>query len=130
MPRESIGQRGCEQLSDVIELYRRDEMVEIRLREWQTALCIFQKEGWNPKRPIGFYAYPLRFVTRDEGRAMQRAGQSLFAKIDDEPAFSTAVPMDLGTLYRVTDFVGGGAFIVGAEGAFANAKANDFPKPA
>jgi hypothetical protein len=55
---------------------------------------------------------------------MQRAGRSLFAKIDAEPALSVSVPMNLGMLYRLTEFVGGGAFIVGRQGAFANAKAN------
>ena len=29
-------------------------------------------------------------------------------------------------LYRLTEFVGGGAFIVGKQGAYANAKTNDF----
>jgi len=112
---------------ELIELYRRDEMVEIRQKEWEAALGIFQEEGWQPVRPIGHYVRPLWFITQDEGKEMQRAGRLLFARIDKQPGLSAFVPMDLGMLYRLTDFVGGGAFIVGARGAFANAQANDFP---
>ena len=111
---------------ELIELYRRDDMVATSPREWQVAVSIFQEEGWSPIRPIETYLPPLGFVTQDEGNAMQRAGRSLFTKIDAEPTLSVSVPMDLGVLYRLTEFVGGGAFIVGAQGAFANAKANDF----
>jgi hypothetical protein len=39
---------------------------------------------------------------------------------------STSVQMDLGLFYQLTEFVGGGAFIVGRPGAYENAKANDF----
>lgn len=120
------GKVSMDQLPELIELYRRDGMVEIGLRDWQAALCIFREEGWQPIRVLGSYVHPLGFVTQDDGKAMQRAGQSLFAKIDRQPALSVSVPIDLGMLYRLTEFVGGGAFIVGKQGAYANAKANDF----
>jgi hypothetical protein len=109
-----------------IELYRRDAMIDIGTREWQVALSIFQEEGWSPIRPIETYLPPLGFVPQDEGKEMQLAGRSLFAKIDAERALSVSVPMDLGLLYCVTEFVGGGTFIVGRQGAFATAQANDF----
>jgi len=118
--------QSSDQSHELIELYRRDEMIEILLGDWQTALRIFQDEGWRPSRSTGGYGHPLWFITQDEGKEMERAGRSLFAKIDKEPAISGSIPMNLGMLYRLTDFVGGGAFIVGAHGAFANAKANDF----
>ena len=111
---------------ELIELYRRDNMVEISLREWLVAVAVFQEGGWSPIRPIETYLRPLGFVTEDEGKMMQRAGQSLFTKINAEPVLSASVPIDLGMLYHLTEFVGGGAFIVGKQGAFANAKANDF----
>lgn len=103
-----------------------DDMVEISPREWLVAVAIFQEGGWSPIRPIEAYLRPLWFITEDEGKAMQRAGRSLCTKIDAEPALSVSVPMDLGMFYRLTEFVGGGAFIVGRQGAFADAKANDF----
>jgi len=107
--------------SELIELYRHDDMVEIGLREWLAAVAIFQEGGWSlgwsPIYPIETYIRPLGFVTEDEGKAMQRAGRSLFTKIAAEPAFSVSVPMDLGMFYRLTEFVGGGAFIVGRQGA-------------
>ncbi len=53
---------------------------------------------------------------------MQRAGGYLFALIDDEPFVSTSVQMDLGLFYRLTEFVGGGAFIVGRPGSYEQAK--------
>jgi tetratricopeptide (TPR) repeat protein len=118
--------QSSDETHELIELYRRDEMIEILLGDWQTALRIFQDEGWRPSRSIGGYGRPLWFITQDEGKEMQRASRSLFAKIDNEPALSASIPMDLGMLYRLADFVGRGAFIVGAQGAFANAKANDF----
>jgi len=34
--------------------------------------------------------------------------------------------MDLGMLHRLTDFVGAGSFVIGKQGAFAQAWANDF----
>jgi hypothetical protein len=132
---EENGQEQCEVQeklfpthgsSESIELYRRDGMIEIGLRAWQVAVAIFQEEGWSPIRPIETYSCPLGFIPQDEGKAMQQAGRSLFTKIDSDPAVSVSVPMDLGILYRLTEFVGGGAFVVGKQGAFANAKANDF----
>jgi len=80
--------------------------------------------GWQP-RPIGSYR-PLWFVSEDQGKAMRRAGRMLFARIDEELGLSTSLQIDLGLLYRLTDFVGGGAFVVGKQGAFAQARANDF----
>jgi hypothetical protein len=57
---------------------------------------------------------------------MLRAGRSLFALTLDEPFVATSVQMDLGLFYQLTEFVGGGAFIVGRLGAYEDAKANDF----
>jgi hypothetical protein len=57
---------------------------------------------------------------------MQRAGRSLFALIESEPFASASVQMDLGLFYQLTEFVGGGAFIVGRPGACEGANANDF----
>jgi hypothetical protein len=101
-------------------------MIEVKRRDWYVALCIFQEQGWSPVRPIGTYLPPLGFVPQDEGKAMHRAGRSLFSKINAEPALSVVVPMDLELPHWLTAFVGGGAFIVGRKGAFANAQANDF----
>jgi hypothetical protein len=111
---------------ELIELYRHDGMLEVSLGEWQAALDILQKQGWQPTRPAGRYASPLWFVTQDEGKKMEQAARSLFVKIDNEPVLSASVPMDLGTLYRLMDFLGGGAFVIGVHGSFAKAKANDF----
>lgn len=66
-------------------------------------------------------------MMHDEGEAMQLAGQALFRKIGEEPVLSTGVPMDLGLFYRLTEFVGGGAFVVGRRGSYENAKEHDFP---
>ena len=109
--------------STPIELYRRDEMIEAALKDWHMALLIFQEMGWRPSRPLEeAYFHPLTFITHQEGEAMQRAGRSLFALIDDEPFVSTSVQMDLGLFYRLTEFVGGGAFIVGRPGSDEQAK--------
>lgn len=113
---------------ETFELYRRDEIIKATQKDWLTALALFQEGGWQEPRPIGTYARPLSFVKHKEGEAMQRAGQALLKKFSEEPVLSTAVPMDLGLFYRITEFVGGGAFIVGHEGAYENAKANDWPE--
>lgn len=109
-----------------IELYRRGEMIEADQRDWHMALLIFQEMGWEPARPLEAHAHPLTFIKQDEGEAMQRAGQSLFVLIQNEPFLSTSVQMDLGLFYRLTEFVGDGAFIVGRPGSYEHAKANDF----
>lgn len=57
---------------------------------------------------------------------MGQAGRSLFALIKEEPFISTSVQMDCGSLYQLTEFVGGGAFIVGRPGSYERAKADDF----
>jgi len=114
--------------SDPIELYRREEMVEADQKDWHMALLIFQEMGWLPVRPLETYDHPLMFVTDDEGKSMQRAGRSLFAVIQDEPFVSASVQMDLGLFHNLTEFVGGGAFIVGRPGSYEDARQNDFPK--
>jgi hypothetical protein len=114
---------------ELIELYWRNDMVEMGLREWQVAVGISQEGGWSPIRPIETHLRPLGFITEHEGQAMQRAGRSLFIMIDAEPGLSASVQMDLGILRRLTEFVGGGAFIVGRQGAFANAKRTMSPTP-
>lgn len=53
---------------------------------------------------------------------MHHAGQALFAVIKDEPIVSASVQMDLGVFYLISEFVAGGAFIVGRKGAYAEAK--------
>lgn len=112
--------------SSSIELYRRDEMIEVAQNDWHMALLIFQEMGWQPARPLEAHARPLTFIKQDEGEAMQRAGRSLLALIRNEPFVSTSVQMDLGLFYQLTEFVGGGAFIVGGPGSYEDAKANDF----
>ena len=111
---------------DPIELYRRNEMIELDQQDWHAALLIFQEMGWQPAHPLEAHAHPLTFITHDDGQAMQRAGRSLSTLIQDEPSLSMSVQMDLGLFYRLTEFVGGGAFIVGRPGAYEDAKANDF----
>jgi hypothetical protein len=59
---------------------------------------------------------------------MERAGQSLFALIRDEPFVAVSVQMNTGLLYQFTEFVGGGAFIVGRPGSYELAKSNR-PRP-
>jgi hypothetical protein len=113
-------------MADSIELYRRDEMIEAAQKDWHMALLIFKEMGWKPPRPLEAYAHPLTFIKHDEGEAMQQAGRSLFALIEHEPFVSASVQMDLGLFYQLTEFVGGGAFIVGRPGAYEDAKANDF----
>ena len=108
----------------LVELYRREEVLELRSTDWRTALQIFNEMGWAPKRCLVSYASPLWFVTNDEARAMHDAGQALFAEIDKEPIISTSVPMDLGVFYRISQFVGNGAFVVGNSGAYDKARAN------
>ena len=99
------------------------------------ALLIFQEMGWQPARPIEAYGHPLTFITHNDGKDMQRAGRSLLVRIQDEsflslmrdePLVPPSVQMDLGLLYQMTEFVGGGAFVVGRPGAYEDAKANDF----
>jgi hypothetical protein len=105
-----------------IELYRPNEMIEADQQDWHMALLIFQEMGWQPARPLEACAHPLTFIKHDEGEAMQRAGRSLFALIQREPFVSTSVQMDLGLFYQLTEFVGGGAFIVGRPGSYEQAK--------
>jgi hypothetical protein len=109
-----------------IELYRRDEMIEADQKDWHMTLLIFQEMGWRPERPLEAYAHSRAFIKHDEGEAMQRAGRSLFAAIQQEPSVSASVRMDLGLFYRLTEFVGVGAFIVGRPGSYEDAKENDF----
>jgi hypothetical protein len=109
-----------------IELYRRDGMIEAFQKEWHMALLIFQEMGWQPARALEKYAYPLTFITQDEGHAMQQSGQSFFTLIREDPMVGLSVPMDIQTLYQLTEFVGGGAFIVGQSGSHELARANDF----
>jgi hypothetical protein len=80
--------------------------------------------GWSAERQSLNYGSPLIFVTNDEGEAMHRAGEALFAVIRAEPVVSASVPMDLGLFYRISEFVAGGAFIVARKGAYAEARAN------
>ena len=109
-----------------IDLYRRDEVIELDQEEWQMALLIFKEMGWRRARPLEAYVNPLTFVKHDEGRGMEQAGRALFNVIDREPIVSASVQMDLGLFHRVTEFVGGGSFIVGRQGSYAQAKAKDF----
>jgi hypothetical protein len=109
-----------------IELYRRDGMMEALEKEWHMALLIFQEMGWQPARALESYAHPLTFIKLDEGKAMQQAGQSLFTLIREEPFVGLSVQMDIQLLYHLTEFVGGGAFIVGRPGSYELAKTNDF----
>lgn len=117
-----------DETTQILELYRREEIVEATEKDWLTALGLFQAGGWEEPRPVGAYARPLSFVTHNEGEAMKRAGQAFLKKVNEEPLVSAAVPMDLGLFCRITEFVGGGAFIVGHKGAYENAKANDWPE--
>jgi len=55
----------------LIELYRRQEMLELHCADWQMALQIFNEMGWTPERPLDAYATPLAFVKNYEGEAMQ-----------------------------------------------------------
>ncbi len=121
--------------SNPIELYRRDQMIEIAEKDWHTALLIFREMGWEPARPLEAYAHPLTFIKHNEGEAMQRAGRSLLVRVQDEsllslmrnePVASPPVQMDLELFYRLTEFVGGGAFIVGQPGSYEDARTNDF----
>jgi hypothetical protein len=94
------------------------------LADWHMALQIFAAMGWSPERPLDAYVFPLGFVKAYEGEAMHHAGDALFAAIRGEPIISASVQMDLGILYRISEFVAGGAFIVGRAGANAEGRAN------
>ena len=107
-----------------IELYRHGAMIELRSPDWGMALQIVREMGWAPKRPLEAYAEPLWLVTHDEAQGMHRAGKDLFDLIKREPTLSVSIPMDLGVLYRIIQFVAGGAFIVGKKGAYEEARAN------
>jgi hypothetical protein len=109
-----------------LELYRRGEMIELAPEDWHIAVLIFREMGWAPARHLETYTRPLTFVPQREGEAMQCAGRSLFARLEKEPRVSTSVQMDLGLFYRLTEFVGEGAFIVARPGAYATAMAEDF----
>jgi len=66
-------------------------------------------------------------LTSNEGEAMHRAREALFAVVGVEPLVSTSVQMDLSVFRRISQFVGGGAFIVGKKGAYAEARtSSDF----
>lgn len=112
-----------------IELYRRTELVEVQPEDWHMAVLIFREMGWKPVRQLEAYIQPLTFVPQSEGEAIRRAGRSLFALLQEEPADSASVQMDLGLFYRLTEFVGDGAFIVAIQGAYAKAVAEDFGPP-
>jgi hypothetical protein len=49
----------------------------------------------------------------------------LFDLIQKEPFVSVSVQVVLGLFYQLTDFVGGGAFVLGRPGSYEQAKAND-----
>jgi hypothetical protein len=118
-------QTTLEAVNDV-ELYNREGMLEVKRQDWHMALLIFREMGWKSERPVEAYANPFLFVQNDEGAEMQSAGRNLFTLIEQEPAVGVTVQMDLGLFCRLTEFVGGGAFIVGRPGSFANAKEADF----
>ena len=63
-------------------------------------------------------------MTAYEAKAMHQAGDALFAVVDHEPNAAVCVQMDLGVFYRITEFVAGGAFIVGRKGDYAEGRAN------
>ena len=92
--------------------------------DWEIALLIFKEMGWTPQRSVDAYANPLAFVPPYEAEAMSHAGQKLFAIINDEPLVSTSIQMDLGLLYQILEFVGGGSFVVGRKGSYAKAKSD------
>ena len=108
----------------MIEIYRRDELLELHPSDWLMALLIFKEMGWTPERPLEVYANPLAFVKNYEGEAMNQAGEALCAVILDDPLVSLSVQMDLGLFSRISEFVGRGTFIVGKQGAYAEAKRN------
>jgi hypothetical protein len=114
-----------EELAEPIELYRRGEKIEMSMEGWRITLAVFQEEGWFPTHAIETYLRLPGIVTQDEGKAMQKAGRSLFTKVDAEPAISVCLPMDLGLLYSVTEFVGEGAFCIGRRGASAALESDD-----
>src|SRR5206468_1025950 len=51
----------------VIELYRRERVLELHPSDWRMALLIFKEMGWTPERPVEAYATPLAFVMNYEG---------------------------------------------------------------
>ena len=111
-------------MEENIELYRREELLELQPSDWKMALLIFKEMGWTPKRSLEAYATPLAFVPPYEAEGIRHAGQKLFAIINDEPLVFTSIQMDLGLLHRISEFVGGGAFIVGKKGSYAKAKSD------
>ena len=117
-------QFAAEPNNTLIELYRRQDMLELHWADWQMALQIFNEMGWTPERPLDAYAVPPAFVKNYEGEAMHHAGEALFALVADEPFLSASVHMDLGVFWCITKFVAGGPFIVGRKGAYAGALAN------
>jgi hypothetical protein len=109
-----------------IEIYRRGEMIEASFQDWQMAVLIFREMGWKPARDLAAHSHPLTFVPQFEGEAMQHAGRSLFALLEKEPAVSTSVHLDLGLFYRLTEFVGNGAFIVARPGRIRHSNRRGF----
>ena len=78
---QTLSSPESEPSSPIVELYRRDEMIEVGQKDWHMALLIFQEMGWHPAHPLETYASPLALILHDEGQAMQRAGRSLFELI-------------------------------------------------
>jgi hypothetical protein len=126
MPEHCEAEGPSSEKAASIELYRRQEMLELHSTDWEIALQIFNVMGWTPERPLEAYAAPLAFVKNYEGEAMHHAGKALFAVVDNEPLVSASVQMNLGVLYRISEFVAGGAFIVGRKGAYEERANGDF----
>jgi hypothetical protein len=80
---------------------------------WARALVIAHQYGWRPELLRMSYLAPATVVSAEDARNMRRAFDRLFELALSDPARVFPIPVDIGELDRLRQFVGGGEFDIG-----------------
>lgn len=95
-----------------LEVCREGEKIKLTLKEWRAALVAFKESGWDAGEDLDVYTETGIAIGREDGLAMQEAGYSLWRMIDQNAVLAQSVGLDIDLFFRLTEFVGKGAFSV------------------
>jgi hypothetical protein len=100
-----------------LELCRQDERIKLSLNEWRAAILAFKQSGWEAAGDLDVYSTPGIAIGSEDGLAMQDAGNELWRMIDQNPALTQSVGLDIDLFLSLTQFVGKGQFSIRESGA-------------
>jgi len=77
---------------------------------WARALLLAHEYGWRPELLRMSYLVPDTVISAEDAHNMRRAFDRLFELALRDPARVFPIPVDIGELDRLRDFVAGGEF--------------------